>query len=64
MSLVALQLAEIDICKSKIATTGKTAKQNLLSLISKKVPVIDLGIIILSFKFQPYGYSNSWDIAF
>ena len=57
-------MAEIDICKSKIATTGKTAEQNLLSLISKKVPVIDLGIISLSFKFQPYGYSNSWDMAF
>ena len=37
---------------------------NLLSLVLKYVPIIDLGVISLNSKFQRYSSLNSWDKAF
>ena len=45
--------------KFKMAAIDKSAKLNLLSLVSKQIPVIESGIISLTFNFQPYSPSNS-----
>ena len=39
-------------------------KSKMADMVPKQVPLIDLGVISLSFNFQLYSSSNSSDIAF